>query len=159
MDIASRLNDKVKFLRGHGYVLEQGYNEDAANAQKESGFDAAFAGTQYQLYSAEGAYLNDSTAFIERPAGKGRYLTTIRYNGADYGVRSFDRDGVVYCDNRPDLNYPSRIAVTTDDHNINYVMLRNNDLFISNMRYFFERGCFRFKDMKCKEAVLKLLSY
>ena len=122
-------------------------------------FDAAFSGTQYQLYAAEGAYLNDSTAFIEKPSGKGRYLTTIRYNGIDYGVRSFDHDGIVYCDNRPDGKYPTRIAVTTEDHNINYVMLRNNDLFISNMRYFFERGCFRFKDMKCKEAVLKLLSY
>lgn len=159
MDISSRLTDSVKFLRGHGFVLEQGYNEDAANAQKEGGFEAAFAGSSYALYAAEGAYLNDSTAFIEKPSGKGRYLTTIRYNGSDYGIRAFDHDGLIYCDNRPDGNYPTRIAVTTDDHNINYVMLRNNDLFISNMRYFFEHGCFRFKDMKCKEAVLKLLSY
>ena len=159
MNISSRLNDKVRFLRGNGFVLEQGYNEDAANAQRESGFDAAFNGTSYQLYAAEGAYLNDSSAFIEKPTGKGRYLSTIRYDGCDYGLRSFDREGIVYCDNRPDGNFPNRIAVTTEDHNINYIMLRNNDVFISNMRYFFERGCFRFKDMKCKEAVLKLLSY
>ena len=26
-------------------------------------------------------------------------------------------------------------------------------------RYFFEKGCFRFKDLRCKEAVLKALSY
>lgn len=159
MDISSRLNEKVRFLRGHGFVLEQGYNEDAANAQRGSGFDAAFANSQYQLYSAEGTYLNDSTAFIEKPNGVGRYLTTVRYACTDFGVRSFDRDGIVYCDDRPDKNFPSRIAVTTDDHNVNYVMLRNNDLFINNMRYFFEHGCFRFKDMKCKEAILKLLSY
>lgn len=159
MDISSRLSDNVKFLRGHGFVLEQGYNEDAANAQKESGFDAAFSKNQYGIYSREGAYLNDSAAFIEKPEGKGRYLATIRYNDCDYALRAFDHVGVIYCDSRPDMQYPTKIAVTTDDHNINYVMLRQNDMFISNMRYFFEKGCFRFKDMKCKETVLKLLSY
>ena len=41
----------------------------------------------------------------------------------------------------------------------NYVMLRKNDQFIASLRYFFERGAFRFKDMRCKDAVLKALSY
>ena len=26
-------------------------------------------------------------------------------------------------------------------------------------KYYFEKGCFRFKDMRCKEAILKALSY
>lgn len=159
MDISSRLTSDVKFLRGHGFVLEQGYNEAADKAQKESGFNAAFSKNRYIAYASEGSYLNDSTAFIEQPNGKARYLATIRFKGNDYGIRSFDALGIIYCDNRPDTTYPNKIAVTTDDHNINYVMLKNNELFIANMRFFFEQGCFRFKDLKCKEAVLKLLSY
>jgi hypothetical protein len=39
MGIADRLTEKTKFLRGEGYVLEQGYNEAASNAQKESALD------------------------------------------------------------------------------------------------------------------------
>ena len=159
MDISSRLTSDVKFLRGHGFVLEQGYNEAADLAQKESGFNAAFSKNRYIAYASEGSYLNDSMAFIEQPNGKARYLATIRFKGSDYGIRSFDSIGIIYCDNRPDNTYPNKIAVTTDDHNINYVMLKNNEMFIANMRFFFEQGCFRFKDLKCKEAVLKLLSY
>lgn len=159
MDISTRLTSDVKFLRGHGFVLEQGYNEAADLAQKESGFNAAFSKNRYIAYASEGSYLNDSMAFIEQPVGKSRYLATIRYKACDYGIRSFDALGIIYCDSKPDTTYPNKIAVTTDDHNVNYVMLKNNEIFIANMRFFFEQGCFRFKDLKCKEAVLKLLSY
>ena len=34
-----------------------------------------------------------------------------------------------------------------------------DDMFITNVRYFFEHGAFRFKDLKCKEALLKCISY
>ena len=159
MDIAVRLTDDVKFLRGHGFVLEQGYNEDASKAQKESGFNAAFSRNKYVAYSEEGTYLNDSKAFVEQPQGRSRYLGTIRYKGSDFGIKAFDNIGVIFCDNKPDTTYPYKIAVTTEDHRVNYVILRQNDMFISNMRFFFEHGCFRFKDLRCKEAVLKLLSY
>ena len=159
MNISSRLTDDVKFLKGHGFVLEQGYNEAADKAQKESGFNAAFSKNRYIAYASEGCYLNDSMSFIEQPVGRSRYLATIKYKNCEYAIRSFDAAGLIYCDNRPDTTYPNKIAVTTDDHNINYVMLKSNEMFIMNMRYFFEQGCFRFKDLKCKEAILKLLSY
>ena len=159
MGISPRLNDKVKFLRGDGFVLEQGYVEAASKAQKQSGFNRAFAKNEYVAYSSESVYLNDNKSFIERPNGNPRYLCTIRYNGCDYAIKEYLDLGILYCDDRPDKTFPERITVTTDDHEINYVMLKRNDFFISNLRYFFERGCFRFKDLRCKEALLKALSY
>lgn len=159
MGISNRLKDDTKFLRGDGYVLEQGFVESASAAQLESGFNRAFARNTYVAYSAECVYLNDSKAFIESPTGNNRYVGTLRYNGNDYGLREFSELGIIYCDDKPDSTFKFKVTVTTDDHQINYVMLRKNDLFISNLRYLFERGCFRFKDMKCKDAVLKALSY
>lgn len=159
MGISPRLNDKVKFLKGDGFVLEQGYVEAASKAQKQSGFNRAFAKNEYVAYSSESVYLNDNISFIERPNGNPRYLCTIRYNGCDYAIKEYLDLGILYCDDRPDKTFPERITVTTDDHEINYVMLKRNDFFISNLRYFFERGCFRFKDLRCKEALLKALSY
>lgn len=159
MGISIRLTSDVKFLKGNGFVLEQGYNEAADHAQQESGFNAAFKKNKYTAYSSEGCYLNDSTAFIEQPNGKSKYLATIKYKGCEYAIRSFDALGIIFCDNRPDTSFPNKIAVTTDDHNVNYVMLKNNEIFVTQMRFFFEKGCFRFKDLKCKEAVLKFLSY
>ena len=66
---------------------------------------------------------------------------------------------MIYCDGRPDQSFPMKISVTTDDHEINYVMLRRNDFFINQLRYYFEKGAFRFRDLGCKEAILKALSY
>lgn len=159
MNIASRLTDQTKFLRGDGFVLEVGYNEAAGKAQKESAFNRAFGQDQYYRFTAEGVYLNDNKAFVEKPEGKSRYLATLRYLGADYGIREYADVGVIYCDNRPDLTFPTKLTVTTQDHQINYVMLKQNDFFLTNLRYYFRKGCFRFKDLKCKEAVLKALSY
>lgn len=159
MGISNRLKDDTKFLRGDGFVLEQGFNESASVAQKESGFNRAFAGNEYVAYSSEAVYLNDSKAFIDRPVGNSRYICTLRYHGVNYGVKEYSELGIIYCDDKADRTFRTRITVTTEDHNINYVMLKRNDFFLSNLRVLFERGCFRFKDLRCKEAVLTALSY
>lgn len=159
LGISSRLTDETRFLRGDGFVLEQGFVESAADAQKSSGFNKAFARNSYVAYSSESVYLNDNKAFVDRPQGVGRYMATLKYNGQTYGIREFAEAGVIYCDDRADETFPLKITVTTDDHELNYVMLKRNDLFLFNLRYYFERGRFRFKDLRCKEAVLKSLSY
>ena len=159
MHISERLNSKVKFLRGDGFVLEQTYNEEAANLDMESGFSRAFGGSKYNAFSAQGVYLNDNTAFIEKPRGKSDYLVTLKHEGREYGVRSFPELGIIYIDNKPDTTYPEKISVTTEDHDINYVMLKSNDLFLSNLRYYFEHGCCRFRDLKCKEVLLNAIKY
>lgn len=159
LGISSRLKDDTKFLRGDGFVLEQGFVESASEEQKSSGFNKAFSGNSYVAYSSECVYLNDNKSFIDKPTGRSRYICTLKYKGSTFGVREFTESGFIYCDDKADTTYPTRITVTTEDHSINYVMLKRNDFFLSNLRYLFERGAFRFKDMRCKEAVLSALSY
>lgn len=156
---STRLDAKTKYLRGHGVVLEQGYVESADKAQQASGFNRAFSGSQYNAYAAQGVYLNDNLSFIEKPTGHSRYLATIKYENSEYGIREYADEGIVYCTDKADSTFPVKIAVTTNDHAINYVMLKRNDIFISNLRWYFDHGCFRFKDLKCKEALLKTISY
>lgn len=159
LGISARLRDDTKFLRGDGFVLEQGFIESASKEQKMSGFNRAFSGNKYVAYSSECIYLNDNKAFIAKPSGRNIYLCTLKYKGADYAIREFSENGILYCDDKPDHTFRTKITVTTEDHSINYVMLKRNDFLISNLRFLFERGCFRFKDMRCKEAVLSALSY
>lgn len=159
MGIANRLQENTRFLKGDGFVLEQGYNDSAAKAQAESGFNRAFGKSKYTAYSQQGVYLNDNKAFIEKPTGKSRYLVTLRYLGKEYALRSFEEQGIIYCDDKIDSSFPIKIAVTTDDHRVNYVLLKSNDSFLSNQRFFFEKGCYRFKNLSCKAAVLAALSY
>ena len=159
LGISERLKSDTKFLRGDGFVLEQGFNESASKAQKDGGINRAFAKNSYVAYSAENVYLHDNKAFIEKPVGTSRYLATIKYNGTEYAIREYGDLGILYCDDKADSTFKNKISVTTDDHEVNYVMLKRNSMFLMNLRYFFEHGCFRFKDLRCKNAVLKALSY
>ena len=110
-------------------------------------------------YTAEAVYLNDNQSFIERPKGIGRYMCTLRYMNREYAIREYLDEGIIYCDDKVDTSFKNKLSVTTDDHNVNYVMLKNNEFLFSTLRYLFEKGCFRFKDLRCKEAILKALSY
>lgn len=159
LGISSRLKTDTKFLRGDGFVLEQGYIDTASKAQKESGFNRAFAKNKYANYASEAVYLNDNLAFVESVSGKSKYICTIKYNDCNYGIREYSEQGILYCDDRPDMSFPTRITTTTADHGINYVMLQRHDMYIANLRLLFEKGCFRFRNLKCKEAVLSALKY
>lgn len=159
LDVVNRLQADTKFLKGDGFVLEQGFVQSAADAMLDSGFNKAFKKSQYVAYAAQNVYLNDNYAFIEKPNGKSRYLCTLKYNGSQFAVREYPDMGIIYCDDSYDKTFPTKISVTTDDHAVNYVMLKRNDLFLSNLRFLFDRGCFRFKNLLCKEAALKALSY
>lgn len=159
MDISSRLLPDTNFLRGNGFVLEQGFVESASEAQQQSAFNRAFCNNSYVAYASEAIYLNDNNAFVEKISGRSNYICTLRYMGKNYAIREFLNAGVIYCDTKADESFPFKITVTTDDHQINYLMLKRCDVFLSSMRQLFEKGCFRFKDLSCKEAVLKALSY
>lgn len=158
LNVSSRLNN-AKFIRGDGYVIEQGFNEVVSDLQKQSAFNRAFADTTYVKYSTENVYLNDNLAFVDKPQGRSNYLCTLKYDGVNYGIREYPEDGIVYCDKTYDASFKFKITVDTKDHEINYIMLKRNDLLITSLRWFFEKGCFRFKDLQCKDVVLKCLSY
>lgn len=159
MDISTRLQKDTHFLHGDGFVLEQGYNETAAKALKSSAFNRAFGSSDYIAYSAEGVYLQDDLSFVDTPTGRGKYVATIRYAGIDYGVREYPELGIVFCDKSVDYQYPLKITVDTADHKLNYVMVSSNFILIQKLRYYFEHGCMRFKDLQAKEAILKALSF
>lgn len=159
LGISSRLKKETHFMRGVGWVMESGFVESASRAQSESAFMQAFSESKYVAYAKENVYLNDSTAFIEKPDGIGKYMATINYEGKNYALIQYAASGIIYCDDKPDMTYPYKIAVTTEDHQINYVMLENNSFFVQSCRNLFQKGCFRFKNLACKEAVLKLISF
>ena len=160
LGISNRLNEKVNFLRGDGFVLENGFVEHSSIAQKESGINRAFKNNSYINYSSENVYLNDNMSFIEPPLNEiPHYLCTIKYMDKEYGIYEYRNNGIIYCNNKADVTFSLKISVTLADHNVNYVMLKRNEMLITQLRFYFEHGCFRFKDLKCKEAVLKCLSY
>lgn len=159
LGIAERLQSDTKFLRGKGYVVEQGFNESAMKAQQGSKFMQAFAGNEYAAYSSTRSYLYNDTAFIERLNGANNYICTIRFDGKDYAIKEFPNEQLMYCDENVDKYFKLRIAVGVDDHIPTYSLRANNDTLIRSLRRYFDNGCFRFKNSNSKNAVINLLRY
>ena len=159
MHISERLQNDTKFLKGKGFVLEQNFNETAGQAQLESGFNKAFYDSRYLEYASQNVYLNDNNTFIEKPQGKGRYVCTLKSENKKYSIWKYPELGIIYCDTTYDDSFPVRIALTTDDHQPNYIMMKQHELLLADFKFLFDRGCFRFKNLACKSVVMDMLSY
>ena len=156
LGISQRLNKQTKFLRGVGYVLEQGYNESAAIAQKTSAFNRAFSSDEtYTAYNAEGVYLEDNAAFIQRPEGSCKYLATIVVDNKQYSIRLYPY--YLYCDRTTDNSFPIRYAASSNEHNEKTIMALPVSVFVSTLRQAFMAGNFRFRDIECKNAVIEFI--
>lgn len=159
LNISSRLHKDTKFLKGKGFVLEHTINDSAKEAMLSSGFTQAFLNNEEVQSSLENIYLDNNLAFVQKPSGKSRYICTIAYNGKNYGIYEYAKEGFLYCSTSYDESYPTKIAITTSDHNVNYVMMNRESFLLSNLRSIFQKGCFRFQNLQCKESVLKALSF
>lgn len=159
MGITDRIKPETKFLRGNGFVLEQGYNPDAANAMKQSGFMQAFSSTGFLDYAADAKYLNDNQNFIQKMPENGRYLCTFRYDNREYSIKEYIDQGILYVSDSVDITYPIKLTVNVNDHDLNYLMLSKHDVALRQYKDWFDHGCVRFKNQLCKSAFLALISY
>lgn len=158
LGISERLQEDTKFLRGHGFVLEQSINENASKLLQGSAFARAFEGNKYIAYASENVYLHDEKSLLAKVEGSARYLATVRFDGKEFAVRKFD-SGIYYCDSRVDKTFKFRVSVTADDLSANYQLLPSIDFFVLELRHAFMHGMFRFSDLTAKKAMLKFLSF
>lgn len=159
LGIADRLQGDTKFMKGDGWVLEQGFVESASIASLDSAFNRAFSNNKYVAYASQTIYLNDEDSFVEQINGKNRYFCTLKYDGCYYAVRYYTEQGIMYCDKRVDMQHPIRLSVTTSDHCENQVMLNNQRDFMDILRKYFDSGMFRFKDQQCKRTIIRAICY
>lgn len=159
LGISSRLQDNTKFLRGDGWVLEQGFNASASNAQRESAFNRAFANTDYTKYATERAvYLKDDTALVKKMTGENQYILTFVYNKKEFAIRLFFENDILYVSNSVDSSHPRKYAINGDDMREDTILIKGSSL-LARLREKFECGAFRFSSLEAKEATFALLSY
>ncbi len=159
LGISDRLRDDTKFLKGDGFVLEQTYMEEVANAQLDSAFNRAFKNESYVAYAAQNVYLNDSTTFIEKPEGSSTYVATFRNESTDYSVRYYPKAGLYYVDKSVDNDYKVKLSFDANSHDVDYIMANNQSPYVLTLRVAFERGMVRFRNQECKHAFFECLRY
>lgn len=159
LGISDRLRDDTKYLKGDGFVLEQTYLEEVANAQLDSAFNRAFKNESYVAYSAQNVYLNDNSAFIEKPEGMSVYIATFRNDTTDYAVRYYPKANVYYIDKSIDSDYKVKLTFDASCHDVNYIMVGSSSPYVLTLKVAFERGMVRFKNQECKHAFFECLRY
>lgn len=159
---ALRIHDKIqsntKLLKGDSFVLERFTNPNAANEQRESGFNRAFAGSKELDFSIDNTWLNDDTSCIAKPDGSwGRsiYYYTLVKNNEKYGVREFPGMGLWTISNSVDGSCQYIYNITTDGGNLNIPMLKKSPQ-MKMLRELFENGQMRFPNQGCKQVALDL---
>jgi hypothetical protein len=160
LHLGERLRSNTKFLRGHGVVLEQTFNESASQALQDSGISRAFNGEKYLDYASQMIYLNDKLAFIEQiPDGiKTSYFCTIKCENEYYAVRR-GTDALLYITKTSDNTYPITISVSLTDHDRNTTMKNQYTPLIKAMRTYYNVGSVRFQNLACQNAFMMLVSY
>ncbi len=158
LGIHKRLRSDTKFMRGFGWVFENTFNENASSALMGSGFAKAFAGSNYLGYAAQNVYLNDNKVFVEKMHGMNRYKATIKVDGKFYSVREFYEEGIVYISETPDMNYPILLTFKSSDHVQNALMVDRSVVIMQYLRSCFNKGCMRFENLSCKDAIFDILS-
>lgn len=159
MGISERIQENTNYLRGDGWVLEQGFNETASLQQKESAFNRAFGKSRYLQFSSEKFYLNDNNTFVSKMEGKAFYIMSLRYAEKWFGVRYYADQGLLYINKTPDLTQRKKVAVNVEDMTEETTLISRTDPIMLRMREFFEKAAFRFQNLECKEAAFALLSY
>ena len=159
MHISERLQENTNYLRGEGWVLEQGFNDSASKAQKESAFNRAFGDNSYNRFSSEKFYLNDNNSFVKKMNGKSYYIMSLHYEGKWYGFRYYPENQILYISKNADLSAPKKFAITVNDMTEETTLLKGMNGYVLKMRDAFDRGQFRFQDLNCKSALFTLLSY
>lgn len=155
----TRINKDTKFLRGIGVVLEQCYNESAAQAAKQSAFNRAFQNSKYLEYAASNVALADNYAFIENVnESDSWYMYTIVYDNKDFALWQNERLGILFVNRKIDYKRRNILTFKGADHDINRLLLMRMEDVVARWRLLFQQGCFRFADLECKQAFLDILA-
>lgn len=154
LDIMNELDINTNYLRGNGFVLEQGFNESSALSHKKSAFHKAFSNEKYNKASQEKEYINTNYNMIEKlPLNSGQYLFTLCHNNKFFSCRYIDDLSIFYISENPDKNNKLSFACTKNDIKDNCIYdIENNFVYLMKKKFY--NGNVRFSSFKSREAFL-----
>lgn len=159
LGISARLNKNVKFLRGNGWVLEQGFNESARDASLDSGFETAFSAAgsdNYSAYAAEGNYFNDSDfGIIKNPGEPGNPIFCIFENDIFYIFENLKKTGKIRI--KKSRGAAGQICKRDPRSTGNYPLLSFEQKAI--LKNLFDNNKICFDSLESKDLIFKILSY
>lgn len=116
LGITQRLTPECNYMRGNGWVLEQGFNAAASESHEKSAFHKAFASESYTATSKAKEYLIKDSQFIDKTIpNRGLYIATIRFNSINYGIRYIEEYNIYYISVKIEPSKKMQFAATEND--------------------------------------------
>lgn len=156
LGITKRLKKDTKFMRGDGWVLEQGFNESASKALGENAVIRALSGERELSYLLSTEYLIDVDKFITTPSGKSRYICTIIYDDIKIGVREFE-NGEIHCNSKIDPSSIYTFAFTDSTHSNDTTILRKGSFLWKMIRDGYDGAYLTFSSHEIKNVIFELI--
>lgn len=147
------LQPRTRFKRGKGWVLEQAWNEAAAEALEE---EFASIHQDEMNYMARNEFLLDKKSFVDKVPGAKVPLCCIRYGGVVYSCWCGARCPIFVSSKLIALDVPV-YAGSVDDHAEDTALMeRGTDIYkIFRKAYSFSN--IRFSDQGAKQAIMAVL--
>lgn len=116
LGITQRIDPRCNYMRGNGWVLEQGFNLSACEAHEKSAFHRAFANESYTATSRAKEYLIKDSQFIDKNIpNRGWYIATIAFKNNYYGVRYIEEYNIYFISTKVDPSKNLQFAATEND--------------------------------------------
>lgn len=158
LEIAPRLKNDTKFLKGDGFVLQRYMNKSAALTLKTQGLGYVFKNNRYNTYASGDGYYIDDSAFLDKPSCPGKPYALLRYNNQLYGF--WDHTYYYYISHKYDPATKLKYGVTATDHGVDYFYARDkSDMLYKVLMESFSKGLLRFQDLDCKNVFYKFLRW
>lgn len=152
LGISKKINENLQYMRGNGWVLEQDYNESAAELNKKSAFNRAAKNSSYAGgLSSKKKYLLENNDFIVKISENGQYIGTIVHKNKSYGVRYIYSIDSYYISDKADPSYKTCHACTTDDIAENVIFTKKHKLRSLLEKKLYD-GILFFSSMEAKKA-------
>lgn len=159
-----RVKPTDKFIKAKDglIVVEQYKSQEFIEKKKNTRFGKLIEGTKYGNYAIENEYLRDNNSFIlPKKPSRSFFMYSFKIDGKEYGVYNCPDDGFYYVDKTFDPSSSRRYALTVDDFEINFLLIKSlkNRVEFKSLIFCLENGLIMFKDLECKEAIYSISGY
>lgn len=149
------IQNRTRYLRGDGWVLEQTFNTFAADAIRDN---FRTVSSEELEYAAGNEYLLDTNTFVAKMPGAKTCLCRIKYNGKVYGVwgginSCWYVSGKLKADNTRLL-----FALDPADHDETSVLITRSHEVFKRLKTAYNNGNVRFDSQGAKNAFIAALS-
>lgn len=157
LGVTKDLDISAKFYRGIGFVIEQGFNENACEAHSNSAFNRAFENVGYNKVLTQKEYLNTNyNMILKAPNLKGDYLFTIKHHDVYYSVRYLNEIAMYYVSESVDKSVALSLACSKDDMSDGCIYDGENR-FCKLMKKRYHANNVRFSGFKAREAFIEFI--